>query len=246
MILDPDTTQQDMLLFSTTGGDTIENPVAEVYRDGALLFAETPQVDSAGRPSGNCLYDRYRFGYTPSGTYDCFQFDFVPQGGEVYEVVVRANGRPTARAQTVVPGPFTIDSARIRGSPPGTDLVEGWWSESAGAFRYLVGLRVDSYCLFLGCGDLGFGEEKNAGWFETTDATHIRTTAPYEQMYGVQGDIFVDVYALDEALYRFLNTGNADDRFPVPPVQNVENGYGAVGSWRRISLQVVESDTIGG
>jgi hypothetical protein len=43
----------------------------------------------------------------------------------------------------------------------------------------------------------------------------------------------VDVYALDRALFEYLTTGASGDLFPVPPVQNIVGGHGAMGAWVR-------------
>ena len=42
----------------------------------------------------------------------------------------------------------------------------------------------------------------------------------------------LDVVAFDEHLHAFLTTGHSGIAFDVPPVQNVEGGFGVVGSLR--------------
>lgn len=61
----------------------------------------------------------------------------------------------------------------------------------------------------MGCREIPPGDNHNPGWFETTNASHIRTAAPYEVMYGADGDVYVDVYALDEPLFNFTDGANA-------------------------------------
>lgn len=244
MVLDTDSTHQELFVTPTMPLDTIRGPVAEVYRDGTLIASGPPPPDTTFSRSWYCSR-RYRIVTLPVRDTHCFVFDFTPEPDVEYEVVVRADDRPTARATTLVPGPFAVDSARVEGSPPGTDLVEAWWTESQAAHMYLATLRADVHlgCLLNNC-EQELGGGLNYGWFEATSETHVATAAPYEVVYGAEGSWYVEVYAVDEALYRFVTSGSSDQHFPVPPAQNVQGGFGFVGSWSRSTLMVIDADSL--
>lgn len=163
----------------------------------------------------------------------------VSKASLVWSSVVRAEGYASASATVRIPNGFNIIRAEAHGEPPGREGLEAAWSASEGSYRYLVGLRaeVPPWCA-LTEGDLCGVAPDRQGWFTMLPDTVLDTTVSTEELEGGEGPWYFEVYATDEPLHGFLTTGHAGDLFPVPPKQNVEGGYGAVGSWVRRSVEI--------
>jgi hypothetical protein len=139
-----------------------------------------------------------------------------------------------------VPGDFEVLDVRAEGTaPPGSEGLYVRWTESEGAYRYLVALRatIPPWCVEYGERCLNGSTQvlpDRQGWFAVTQNTVLQTVVSgeaAEEIASGRGPWYVDVYAVSKPLYEYLTTGTSGRLFPVPPVQNVEGGYGAVGAW---------------
>lgn len=234
MILNPDFSVQPMLVAPAATEGLVRDLSGEIRAGNVLTAsASTPEEwkDSELRP---CIHGRYGSIYGTGGQPRCLVFDFVPQMGATYRVTVSAEGRPTATAVTTIPGDFSVVTATATGDPPGTKRFDASWSRSRGAYRYLVALRAADPPFQTSVPD-------RKGWFAVTTDTSLSTVVSgkaAEELVGGGGPWYVDVYAVDKALYEYLTTGTDAALYPVPPLQNVKGGYGAVGSWVRRSMEI--------
>lgn len=236
MVLDPDESRQVLFVEAVDVDGHFEGWVrSEIFDSrGSLIGSEIHDSipkNPADRVENN-LPCAVRYGVlgtaNPSA---CFEFDLQPEHGSRYRVRVSAEGRPTAEAETLIPGDFQILDVDATGSPPGTTGLRVRWTPSSGSYRYIVAIRserVECYDV-KGCLD---------GWYADTDATELYATVPAEKLRAGRGPWWVDVYAMDRALYEYLTTGSGGDLFAIPPVQNVEGGYGVIGAWVRRSARV--------
>jgi hypothetical protein len=225
MVLDPDSSRQALLLESLDPGGVYDDLRAELYADGTLVSEGeiqkepgAPHLDST-EPCGQ------RYGTLGTdGAFACIVFEVFAEPGRTYDLVVSARDRPTARARTTVPGAFAITSIELDGEPPGSDRFDVRWNPSPHAYGYFVFLRSATVDCpdARGCPD---------GWLETTRDTTVSGAIPASLLDGGAGTLVV--LALDRSLYQYLTTGTGGHFFSVPPVQNVEGGYGALGSWMR-------------
>lgn len=240
MVLNPDTAEQYMLLLPLDAGGDIVEPTAEVWRDGILIAEGGPAPDFS-ETTGETSYCTAAFGTMnrPGGEKRCLLIPFQPQPGATYEVVVEAVDRPTARAETTIPGAFEVLDFEATGDPPGTDRLLASWTRSSGADRYFVAVHADHHpkCLVT-CEDL-VGGGKNLGWYESVRDTTISTRVEADVLAGAEGAWYLEIVALDEALAAHLTSGVDAHLFPVPPMSNVRGGVGFVGSWvtRKIPLE---------
>lgn len=235
MVIDPDSTAQQIIVEAVDPNGWWEGFVrAEVFDEkGALLAAQTQDrvpfhSDRDQAPLWMDLISpciRRYGGDAFSGPATCFTLAFQPEPGKEYRLRVSAEGRPPVEARAIVPGPFELTYVNALGFPPGTSGLEVRWTPSAGAYRYIVALRsreVTCYSVH-GCHD---------GWFVVTDSTELSTRVPAAKLREGHGPWHISVYAVDKALYEYLTTGSGGNYFSVPPISNVEGGYGVVGSWR--------------
>lgn len=238
MILDPDQPSQPMLVsaLGNIEGDhdtKLGNVTAELSLDGAVLAAE-----STGEFLGDGEYNPCieRIGGIVSLGARCVNFDFTPQPGGPYEIEVTHAGRPTARATTIVPAPFTIVSHEVQGTLPGTARLRATWTQSAGTHRYVVAIRgrqredgsscsPDSQCF--------------SRWFLSTADTTVDVIVDAKYFEEAVGPWFLDVYAMNRDVYGYLMTVGSNELFPVPPRQNVIGGYGSVGAWVRRGVPIM-------
>lgn len=153
----------------------------------------------------------------------CVGLSFDPVPSRRYEVTVAAANRPTATASVVVPGDFRITELDASGNPPGTDGLTATWTRSDSAYAYLVSYVGHG----LDCSDV---QGCPNGWFVTTPDTTLTTVVP-EPTLTQNATWSVDVFAIDKGLFDYLTTGSGDAFFAVPPVSNVQRGYGFVGAW---------------
>lgn len=225
LVLSPDSTIHGLsIVGADVAGDpglgtVVEDVAATVTVGGDTLLRTEP--DTARSTHGHCHTGGF------AGPFSCIHLDFRPVPGETYTVTVTAADRPMATATTHVPGDFELLEAEADGFPPGTDGLSVRWTESEGAYRYLVGIRIlGAECLRLStCPD---------GWSATTTETTLDTIVPADRLPSDEdARWFVDVHAMDRALYEYLTTGSGGEFFGVRPVSNVEGGYGVVGSWVR-------------
>lgn len=93
--------------------------------------------------------------------------EFTPVQGGLYEVEVRAEGRPTATARARMPGAFEMTEVIARGDPPGTEQLRVSWTPSESAYGYMVGVYSQDAprCVDVtGCED---------GWYRVTRETRV-------------------------------------------------------------------------
>lgn len=225
MVIDPDSSGQVLLLESLDPGGVYENLSAELYADETLVSTGQVQTepDAPHLNSFEPCVQRYGAIGTDAA-FACVVFEVPVEPGRTYDVVVSARDRPTARARTTVPGSFSITSMELQGHPPGTGGYDVQWRTSPNAHGYFVFMRSGT----VDCPDVRGCPD---GWLETTRDTAVSGTIPSAQLDDSSGTL--DVLALDQALYEYLTTGAGGHFFSVPPVQNVEGGYGVVGSWMR-------------
>lgn len=232
VILDPDSASQPVLIESIEPHRGWQDLRVDLFLDGVVAASSTLATQVTPEELYPCiLFYANEFGFDPR----CPTLDVAPPHGARYRLVVSAAGRPTASAEGTVPGDFEIRSASARGEPPGTEGLEASWTRSEGAWRYAVGLRPDS---IRGCENRYRTRACMRLWFAATADTAIRTTVPREVVEGGYGAWHVEVFAMERSLYQHLTTGTAGAYFSVPPVQNVEGGYGAVGAWVWRSVKI--------
>lgn len=229
LVVDPDSATQPLLVKSVDEGTALRGLRVEVRSGGELVPVTVVPEEFEGFELLPCIA---RYGTVVGGTPRCLNLSFPVRHGATYELRVFADEQPTAAAAFTVPQAFSITRAEARGAPPGTEGLEVAWTPSPGAYRYLVAVRptTAAECVHTG----GCQRE----WFAATTETSVSTAVPAGELQGSEGPWFIDVYAVDEAIYRYLTSGVADDLFPVPPVQNVEGGLGAAGVWVRRSRQI--------
>lgn len=253
MILDPDTVLQHALVLTAGAEGRVAALDAELLRDGELVASGTRMEDLFRSELQPCI-DRYGTlgwrGEADEGAgLHCTNFRIAPEFGGTYSLRITADDRPTATATTRVPGDFQVLAVSAAGDPPGTAGLSVRWTPSDGAYRYLVGLRptVPPWCSNGKCGcspDESFCRwvaPDRQGWFVATADTVLETAVSgkgADEIAGSEGPWFIEVYAVDRALYQYLTSGSTGNLFPVAPTQNVEGGHGAVGAWVRRSMKI--------
>lgn len=225
LILDPDASTQPLLIKPAGLAAALEGLSGEVRRGDSLVAAVPRWLGTEANAHLPCIQ---RYGPIRIAPY-CLDFEFRPEHGATYRVRASASTAPSAQASTTVPGPFQITEAAAQGDVPGTEGLRVRWTPSTGAYRYVVALRPSTPP---SCVEIASCEQ---GWFIATQDTAIDERVPPGALAGSTGPWFVDVIAMDEALYQYLTTGTSGNLFPVGAVQNVNGGYGAVGSWVRRS-----------
>lgn len=228
LIVDPDQPTQPLLVKHADDARTLSDVRVEISTaDGRTVSS---RVVPPERPEWERLPCHERYGTITGGREPrCLNLDFAVRKGESYRLSVMAEGVPTAVARFTVPGGFSLTSVEARGAPPGTQGLDAAWTASPGAYRFVVAVRPTTLAA---CVTIRSCERR---WFAVTTATTLSTAVPEGELAGSAGPYFVDVYAMDRALYEYLTSGVSQEMFPVPPVQNVEGGRGAVGAWVRLS-----------
>jgi hypothetical protein len=224
LILDADQPEQPILVQHVSHGHLPE--LRGTLSDGTQQWVATSTDDSPNSEEWFPCSERY------GGFVDlprCLTFGVSARFGVTYEVSISALGVPTATATATVPGDFRIVSFSSEGRPPGTTRLRLTWTRSAGSHRYVVAIRgektyncfPDSVC--------------DQRWSLATQDTTLDGTVGAEFFANTTGPYFVDVYAMNRSIFEYLTTGSRSEFFPVPPAQNVQGGYGAVGAWVRRS-----------
>lgn len=227
MVVDPDQASQPLVVKTAAPGGSVRGLRVELETADGTDVPFTINEPIEGFELLPCVA---RYGSIVGDSEpSCVDLSFAVTKGETYRISVSAEEEPTATASFTVPRDFALTRVQAEGSPPGTGGLQVEWTPSAGAYRYLVAVRPQGapQCVKDG------GCQRT--WFEATTGTSVRTTVPAGELDGSEGPWFVDVYAVDRPMYEYLTSGVAEDLFPVPPIQNVERGYGAVGSWVRRS-----------
>lgn len=147
--------------------------------------------------------------------------------GAAYRVEVSAEGFRTARGHTLAVGDFEVKSAVLTRTG-GSARLEASWTGSVAAHRYFVALRRLHP---------PYGEDPK-GWYTEVDGTSATVAVPDYAIDEAVDPLIVDVTALSRELHAFVTSGTGGSRFSVPPVQNIENGFGFVGAMRVRSLDI--------
>lgn len=233
-LLDPADAVQPILLKSVSPEVGWSQARVDLYLEGELAASVQVPEEMPTSELRPC-FRRYtvRVGVSPL----CPALDISPDYGASYRLIITAAGRPTASAEGVIPGDFEIVSVSAGGDPPGTEGLEVNWTRSEGSWRYVVGIRPDSIEGCFSTDPITPGCART--WFAATEDTFLRTKVPRSGLKGAIGRFYVDVFAIERALYEHLTTGAGGEYFSVPPVQNVRDGYGVVGSW---VMRTVELD----
>ncbi|MFW6202058.1 MAG: DUF4249 family protein [Gemmatimonadota bacterium] len=232
LVLDPAYTVQPLWIETA---DVAGDPIGDLAIDGVRVTVVTDRrtvlrAEPDTSASSSTCTARYA-GVSFNSRATCVALEFRPTAGETYTITVDAPERPTATATTRVPGDFRVLEADARGDPPGTDRLSMRWSPSDGAHGYFVAFRPDS----VSCAGGRIFESCFSEWYATTVRPEIETAVSDAAFERALKPWTLDVYALDRALYEYLTSGTGGELFAVPPVSNVEGGYGVVGSWIRRS-----------
>lgn len=231
LIVDPDQPSQPLLIKPADEGGSLANLRVEIRTaDGQLVSTRILPPEYEGFELQPCIR---RYGSIVGGNAPyCLDLEFAVRKGEQYEVRVLADDQPTATARFTVPGAFSLLQATADGGSSAPTRLDVQWTPSAGAYRYLVAVRPTTPPP---CVEQGSCQRN---WFAATTETSLVTTVPGGELDGAAGPYFVDVYAVDRAIYEYMTSGVAENLFPVSPVQNVEGGRGAAGAWVRQSRQL--------
>ena len=242
-LLNPDSARHTVVIAPIEGlgpavpsvGVTIHKRVSGSFGPSWIMVSrDSASADSArmyGRPSGNpaspCAIARS--GATTAEVF-CLAPEAALEAGATYRVEAWVPGRPSAIGTTRAVGGFEIVRAVLsdRGESP---YLSAKWTESLATDHYLMGIRRwVTDCI--GCSN---------AWFADLDSTSFAGPVPREAIDSAGPVPTLDVAAMDEHLHAFLTTGHGGLLFSVPPVQNVEGGFGVVGSARFRSLPIVRN-----
>ena len=217
--LDPDSLRHPLVVWPAEVGRPLSATVARLYRarDGSQGLAWTLVDTTMMLHDDDICGPRYSLN---SGPTQCLAFEAALEPGSTYRVEVSSEGRTTARGETSVVGPFSVESALLSGSGESAMLTASWTS-SQRADRYVVSVRQYNVPRL--------GGEK--GWFTDAAGTSITTLVPEEAIRNALQPPTFDVVALDANLWAYMTTGNGGEGFSIPPVQNVDGGFGVVGSF---------------
>lgn len=149
----------------------------------------------------------------------CVRLEAALEPGAVYKVEARAEGRATASGTTTVVGGFDVEDAEMTGGH-GSRAIRASWTESTAAHRYLMALRrQDDFC----------GNCIRA-WYRDLRSTSYDGPVPESAVDSAGVEPMLDVMALDEHFHAYLHSGHEGNFSTVQPAQNVEGGFGVVGS----------------
>jgi hypothetical protein len=235
MVLDPDAATQPLLVRPASAHGRIDQLAGRVARGSQLVASLAPSDDEDGNGFYPCSR---RYGGLNGIAYPrCLDFEFRPEPGATYTVEASAQEYPSASATATVPGDFRIVSATATGTPPGTAGLQATWTRSAGVYRYVVALRSQGLVDCLHQSSACAEAYKPEDWLFVTTDTSVSTVIPAEGLaHGQPGEWLLDVYAMERGVFEYLTTGSVAQPYPIPPVQNVRGGYGAVGAWVRRSV----------
>lgn len=158
------------------------------------------------------------FSRTRTG-FACLHLEAALDPGVVYKVEARADGRAKASGTTTLVGDFDVEEAEMTGGP-GSRAIRASWTESTAAHRYLMALRrQDDFC----------GNCIRA-WYRDLRSTSYDGPVPQSAVDSAGVEPVLDVMALDEHFHAYLHSGHEGNFSTVQPAQNVEGGFGVVGS----------------
>ena len=225
--LNPDREDNLVLLWPVSASAAAPSAAAKLYRGDqhaggvswTLVATGTGPEDGrrcGGWPYGNTRTQNYRsFCLAPGAPLD---------PGAAYMVEASAEGYRTARGHTLVVGDFEVEKAVLTRTG-GSARLDASWTGSVGTHRYFVSLRRRST-----------RNEDPKGWYAEVDGTSATVSVPEYAIDQAIDPLILDVAALSEEFHAYVTSGTGGTRFSVPPVQNIENGFGFVGAMRVRSL----------
>ena len=233
-LLNADFAEHPILLVATDTGSTLSEVSVAIHRraPGAagdewelIAWWDSARAAAAGRPFRDYEPCENRLGrmslYKEPLDHVCVTPEAELEPGGVYRVEARARDRKTVAGVTRIVGGFEIEGAVLSGADDESTLSASW-TPSPAAHRYIVSFRSDCY-----------GSSGCDPWHAETDTAAVTTGVPEVAIdKALKDPMTLDVVAFDEHLHAFLTTGHSGIAFDVPPVQNVEGGFGVVGSLR--------------
>lgn len=233
-LLNADFTEHPILLVAADTASTLSEVSIAIHRRarGAtdeewelIAWWDSTRADAAGRPVrdyGPCMDRLGQMSvYHEMRDRVCMTPEAALEPGGVYRVEARARDRNTAAGIARVVGGFEIGDAVLSGAEDAATLSASW-TPSLAAHRYIVSFRSDCE-----------RAPECDPWHAEADTNTIGIRVPrYAIDNALTDPMTLDVVAFDEHLHAFLTTGHNGIAFDVPPVQNVEGGFGVVGSLR--------------
>ena len=228
--LNPDSAEHLVRAWPVSAAAERPSVTVELYRGtpngGALSWT---LVASAKDKEDDrlCAGQPYYTGLQPNHVFLCLAPAAMLDPGAAYMVEASAEGYRTARGHTRAVGDFEVNSAVLTRDDASATL-DASWNASVATHRYFVALRRLHP---------PYGENPK-GWYVEVDGTSATVSVPSKAIDEAVEPVTLDVTALSKELYDYLTSGSEGDFFSVPPIQNVENGFGFVGSMRVRSLAV--------
>ena len=230
-VLDPDSALHPLVVESAEARRQLTGTVARLYRadEGSQGVAWTLVDTTAQLLDQETCEPRYRnIGSSPP---KCLALEAMLEPGTTYRVEVSSQDRATARGETKVVGPFTVDSAALSDGGESPTLT-ATWTPSQVAETYLVSMRRYNKPLL--------GGER--GWFTDVAATSISIRVPEGVLDNALRPLTLDVVALDPHLWAYMTSGSGGEGLTIPPLQNVDGGFGVVGSYTFRSRRLATGD----
>lgn len=227
--LNPDRAEHRVVLWPVHAA--AEPPVATInmYRGDAHPGSVSwTLVATATEPRESCAWDGLVGFHTLNHVFFCLDPGGPLDPGAAYMVEALAEGYRTARGHTLAVGDFNVETAVLIHTGASARL-DASWTGSVAAHRYFVSLRKRRP---------RDGKDPKA-WYAEVDGTSVTTMVPDSAFDDLLVPLTLDVAALSKELHAYLTSGTGGSFFSVPPVQNIENGFGFVGSMRVRSLAVV-------
>ena len=224
--LNPDWAEHRVRLWPASAAAELPSATVRMYRRDPRAGQVSWTLVATATEPGTCLGYGWYGGYGNGATY-CLDPGAPLDPGAAYMIEASAEGYRTARGHTLAVGDFEVETAVLTRTGTSAKL-DASWTGSAGAHRYFVSLRRQRPPYL--------GNPK--GWYAEVDGTSATVPVPGNAIHEAIDPLKLDVTALSEELHAYMTSGTGGSRFSVPPVQNIENGFGFVGSMRPRSLAV--------
>ena len=160
----------------------------------------------------------------------CLGPEAVLKPGGTYRVQAVAEGYHLASGVATVPGDFEVTVAEMS-NRDGVHTIEAAWSRARDAPRYLLGIRR----IWVDCINC------SRAWTVSLDSTSFSGSVPQAVVDSMGPTPTVEVMAADQHFHAFVTSGLGARLLTVHPIQNVEGGFGVVGSVRYRTRRIVIS-----
>ena len=226
--LNSDSAEHRVLLWPVSQAAEPPLAAARLYRGtphaGGLHWTIVATATGHRRP---CRAQSYYLSFRTNYVSLCLVPGAQLDAGAAYMVEASAEGYRTARGHTLAVGDFEVETAVLTRAGASARL-DASWTGSVAAHRYFVALRRlhPSY------------GENPKGWYAEVDGTSVTVPVPDYAIDEAVVPLILDVAALGKELHAYLTSGTGGWSFSVPPVQNIENGFGFVGAMRVRNLTV--------